>query len=279
MSEKRWITTAKLSALSIAGVSAVSIPVTVALVLSATGARSPLALGAGTPARAARESPAKAIQESLDCAPTKGYYALTFDDGPYPATTKHLVDALKGVGAVATFFDVGERVAARPDLVEEQRKVGQIANHSYTHPHLPDISQQRRFQELTATAEAIGHPNDFVRPPFGETSSATDADIRTTGLVPVYWTTDTYDWQQPPVDDIVRRALEVQPEGIVLLHDGRANTIQAVPRIVAALRSRGMCPGFLAKTTRTVLSSYKNTKFNVVAVGPTNDSGADPGRR
>ena len=102
--------------------------------------------------------------------------------------------------------------------------------------------------------------------------------MRTTGLVPVYWTTDTYDWQQPPVDVIVKRALAVQPEGIVLLHDGRENTVQAVPRIVSELRSRGMCPGLLAKTDKTVIAPTGRRKFNVVAVSPKNDSGVGAGR-
>ena len=284
MSRKRWTTRAQLLVLAIVGISAVSIPVTIAVMLSITTDEPLLELGAPTRARTPRANPAEAIREALKCAPKKGYYALTFDDGPYPETTKRLVGALAGAGAVATFFDMGQRVAARPDLVDRQRTVGQVANHSYTHPHLPTVSQERRFQELTETAEALGHPNPFVRPPFGETSPATDADIRKTGLVPVYWTTDTYDWQKPPVDVIVKRALEVQPEGIILLHDGRENTILAVPRIVSELRSRGMCPGFLARTDKTVLSSYKNTPFNVVAVSPSNDSGvvarpATQGRR
>ena len=98
---------------------------------------SPLELGTAPTSAPARQNPAKAITESLKCSPTKGYYALTFDDGPYPETTTRLVGALKDAGAVATFFDVGERAAAHPDLVERQRTAGQVANHSYTHAHLP----------------------------------------------------------------------------------------------------------------------------------------------
>ena len=279
MAEKRWIKRAKLALLSLVGISAVSIPVTVALALSATGTESPIVLGTSADVAPARKNPAKAITQSLKCVPKKGYYALTFDDGPYPETTERLVDALKQAGAVATFFDIGERAAAHPELVELQRTAGQVANHSYTHAHLPEVSQERRFQEFTATARVLNHPNAFVRPPFGETSAATDADMRTTQLVPVYWTTDTRDWEQPPVADIVKRALTVKPEGIILLHDGRENTLQAVPRIVAGLRSRGMCPGLLAKTDKTVVSAYRGTKFNVIAVSPKNDSGVVAARR
>src|SRR4051812_47176284 len=275
VSRKRWIKRAQLAILIAIGISAVSIPVTLAVVLSATTEDSPLTLAtaAATRAPAVPKNPAKAVAQTLKCEAKTGYYALTFDDGPYPETTDRLVGALAGAGAVATFFDVGQRADARPDLVQLQRTVGQVANHSYTHAHLPVIPQERRLQELTETARALGHPNAFVRPPYGETSPTTDADIHKTGLVPVYWTTDTFDWQRPPVDVIARRALEVKPGGIVLLHDGRENTILAVPRIVSELRSRGMCPGFLAQTDATVLSAYGQTPFHVVAVSPQNDSG------
>ena len=277
MPEKRWIKRAKLLLLSLVGISAVSIPVTAAVVLSVAGADSPLALGAPADTRPARENPAKAITASLECSPTKGYYALTFDDGPFTRTTERLVGALERSAAVATFFDVGERAAAHPELVELQRTAGQVANHSYTHAHLPDVSQERRFQELTETARVLDHPNAFVRPPYGETSPDTDADMRKTGLVPVYWTIDTFDWQQPPVDVIVERALRVRPDGIILLHDGLQNTVRAVPRIVSELRAEGMCPGLLARTDETVVSSYRDTRFNVIAVSPENDSGAATG--
>jgi peptidoglycan/xylan/chitin deacetylase (PgdA/CDA1 family) len=277
MPEKRWIKRAKLLLLSLVGISAVSIPVTAAVVLSVAGAESPLALGAPADARPTRENPAKAITASLECSPTKGYYALTFDDGPFTRTTARLVGALERSAAVATFFDVGERAAAHPELVELHRTAGQVANHTYTHAHLPAVSQERRFQELTETARVLDHPNVFVRPPYGETSPDTDADIRNTGLVPVYWTTDTFDWQRPPVDVIVERVLRVRPEGIILLHDGHENTVRAVPRIVSELRAEGMCPGLLARTDKTVVSSYRDTRFNVIAVSPENDSGVAVG--
>ena len=74
--------------------------------------------------------------------------------------------------------------------------------------------------------------------------------MRKTGLVPVYWTTDTYDWQKPAVDVIVKRALAVQPEGIILLHDGRENTVLAVPRIVSELRAAACAPACWPGPTR-----------------------------
>jgi peptidoglycan/xylan/chitin deacetylase (PgdA/CDA1 family) len=253
---------AKLAGLAVLGLSTVSIPVTIALVLSATGTSDVLTLGAADP-RAARTTPAAAVAR-VECEPRRGHYALTFEDGPFPETTTRLVAALRRARAVATFFDVGRRAAARPDLVEAQRSVGHVANHGWTHLALPAVGAARRVAELQATARALGYPDAFVRPPFGESDDATDRDIRRTGLTPVYWTVDAGDGS---ARDIIRHALTVRPGGVILLRDGAAPTVAAVPRIVAGLRERGLCPGFLARSDRVVRAA-NGRAFSVTAVKP-----------
>lgn len=250
----------KLAALAFLGMCTVSIPVTVALVLSATGASDVLVVG-----DVKHATPAEAVR-AMRCEPERGYYVLSFDDGPIPRTTRRLVAALRRAHAVATFFDIGERAAARPDLVELQRRVGQVANHSHTHTLLTELSRGQRIEELQQAAKALDYPNAFFRPPYGASSPGVDADIRQTGLTPVYWTVDTQDVSQP-VRTITRRALTVRPGGIVLLHDGVEATIDAVPGIVEGLRRRGLCPGFLAPTARRVTGA-NGAVFNAVAVRP-----------
>src|SRR3954467_9761389 len=51
--------------------------------------------------------------------------ALTFDDGPHPEGTPAVLDALDAAGAKATFFVLGERVEARPDLLERVLAAGE----------------------------------------------------------------------------------------------------------------------------------------------------------
>src|SRR5690606_18061880 len=59
---------------------------------------------------------------------------LTIDDGPSPDTAA-ILDLLDAHGAKATFFLVGERARARPDLVRDIAVRGHgIGNHSHTHP-------------------------------------------------------------------------------------------------------------------------------------------------
>ena len=67
------------------------------------------------------------------------YVALTFDDGPQQETTERLLDGLRQRGASATFFLVGERAAACPELVRRMRAEGhQVGSHTWSHVRLQD---------------------------------------------------------------------------------------------------------------------------------------------
>ena len=257
----KWL---KLGGLAVLGLGTVSVPVTIAVVLSATGTSDVLTLGHVT-LKQHHATPAKAVA-GLRCSAKRGYYALTLDEGPFPDTTPRVVAALKKANAVATFFDVGADAAAHQSLVELQRSVGQVANHSYSHPHLSKLSEALRVQELQAAAKVLDYPNVFFRPPYGEPDAQTDVAVRRTGLTSVYWTVDTQD-ANASTQAIVRRALAAEPGGIILLHDGVENAIGAIPGIVAGLRKRGMCPGFLAATPKLIVGA-NGVPFHVIAVKP-----------
>jgi peptidoglycan/xylan/chitin deacetylase (PgdA/CDA1 family) len=242
----RLIQRVELFALAVAGIVLVSVPVAIALLLSG-----PRTSSVVTTPQLRHATPERAIAR-MRCTPERGYYALTFEDGPFAGTTARLVAALEDARAVGTFFDVGHRAGVRVDLVELQRGVGQVASHGYSHTDLTTLSSERRIGELRAAARGLDYPNALVRPPYAASSDAVDADLRRTGLTPVYWTVDSGDVYLP-VDAIVRRALSVEPGGIVRLHEGTEATIEAVPKIVAALRERGMCPGFVAADGTTAV--------------------------
>jgi peptidoglycan/xylan/chitin deacetylase (PgdA/CDA1 family) len=254
----------KLALLAVLGICSVSIPVTIAVVLSSTGASDLLTLGPG-PAASATAAPATAARTRA-CRPTRGFYALAFEDGPLPEKTARLVATLRGAGARAVFFDVGERAAARPDLVALQKTAGIVANHGYTHVRLTAMSQARRLQELQATARILGYPNAFVQPPYGASDAAVDRDIRGSGLVPVYWTLDLGDGPRSSAE-IVAKAGGVTAGGIILLHEGDDAALRAVAPLVRALRAQGLCPGTLARTSRTIVAG-NGAPFNVEAVRP-----------
>jgi peptidoglycan/xylan/chitin deacetylase (PgdA/CDA1 family) len=172
--------------------------------------------------------------------------ALTFDDGPYPETTPALLAALGGTRA--TFFLWGEHAAAHPDLVRAIAAAGHaIGNHTWTHPQLTTLPAAERDQEVRRTQDLLtrltGLRPALFRPPYGDTDPSMGPMLAEHGLTEVLWSVDTRDWAGCTADEIVTAAGAVEPGGVVLMHEGRPATLDAVPRILAALAGRGLRPG------------------------------------
>ncbi|SDZ16518.1 Glycosyltransferase, catalytic subunit of cellulose synthase and poly-beta-1,6-N-acetylglucosamine synthase [Micromonospora pattaloongensis] len=181
--------------------------------------------------------------------------ALTFDDGPDPVWTPRVLDVLRRHGAHATFFVVGSRVHAHPELVRRILAEGhELGSHTFTHADIAALPDWRRDVELALTRNAIAgatgrHVTSF-RPPFSSTPAALDAagmgalrDAAETGHFAVLADLDTRDWQRPGVDRIVASATPERGGGaVVLMHDGggdRSQTLAALDRLLPTLSKQG----------------------------------------
>ena len=174
--------------------------------------------------------------------------ALTFDDGPSPFYTPQVLAILRQYGIEATFFDVGYLVGDYPNIVRQEHNQGNIVgNHSWSHPVLTYLSAQAIQSQLTSTSNTIqatiGVRPTFFRPPYGATNNAVLAQARNLHYTTVMWDGSAADWNLPGVYVIVSRILHYARNGaILLLHDGggnRAQTVAALPIIIATLKSRG----------------------------------------
>jgi endo-1,4-beta-xylanase len=188
-----------------------------------------------------------------------GYVALTFDDGPDPASTPRLLAALRRAGLRATFFDIGQRVAEYPQLVHQTVAYGNaVEDHTWDHRSLtgastrtPPLTALQVIAELDRTKRAImsgtGRWPRFVRAPYGDTSPAVQRLAGELGLIGVGWTVDSNDYTGISTRQLVANVLQLRAGGVVILHDaGRIpNTVAAVPAIAAGLRARGLCAGRL----------------------------------
>lgn len=175
--------------------------------------------------------------------------ALTFDDGPDPASTPRLLDALARSGIRATFFVVGTRAERYPDLLARIRAEGhEIANHSWDHPRLPDLSLRAVTDQIRRTRTLLGAGGArLFRPPYGDLDARVNLAAQGLGHRVVRWSLNGGDWRGEDsgvlADRVVRR---IAPGAIVLLHDSlytydteatrdRAATIAAVEEIAARL--------------------------------------------
>ena len=176
--------------------------------------------------------------------------ALTFDDGPGPYT-EELVGVLNRLHVHATFFAIGEEERYFSGGTRLELRSGDtVGDHTETHPMMAALSRHDQHEELLeqiARIELLGGPRPrLFRPPYGSFDATTFKELHAMRLLMVLWSTDTADYTLPGVQAIVQRALAgAHPGAIILMHDAggnRAETIAALPAIIAGLRRRGLLP-------------------------------------
>jgi peptidoglycan-N-acetylglucosamine deacetylase len=161
-----------------------------------------------------------------------GSVALTFDDGPDPASTPEFLRALDRLGWTATFFVLGDMVRAAPSLTREIVAAGhEVAVHADQHrAHLwrrPDavINDVRRAVDVIG--DVTGVAPKWFRPPHGSMAGATMAAARRSALTTVLWTTWGRDWTASATPDSVARNLRRHLHGgaTMLLHDSSCTAV------------------------------------------------------
>jgi peptidoglycan-N-acetylglucosamine deacetylase len=174
------------------------------------------------------------------------YIAMTFDDGPSPETTPRLLDILKQRNIKVTFFMIGQNAERNPEIVKRILAEGhEIGNHSWTHPQLSKLSDQRVTDEITKTQDAIknasGYTPVLLRPPYGAiTSRQKDWIEKQFGLSIIMWSVDPFDWKRPGASVIEQRILAgARPGSIILSHDIHKQTVDAMPATLDALAQKG----------------------------------------
>ncbi|MCM0639483.1 polysaccharide deacetylase family protein [Cellulomonas wangsupingiae] len=183
----------------------------------------------------------------VDPDPAAPTAVLTFDDGPNPPDTVTLLDLLAREQVTAVFCLVGQQVEAHPDVVRRIVADGHVlANHSFRHDNLSQLTPDAVRADLTRTLDAIhavvpDAPVPFFRAPFGHYGHAIVVAAEL-GMRTLDWQLAVEDWVPPGVDELVRRLGGVEPGGVVLLHDGggdRSQTVAAVARLIPRLRAEG----------------------------------------
>lgn len=174
---------------------------------------------------------------------------LTIDDGPSPETPA-VLDLLDRYQAKATFFLVGERALAQPELVRQMLARGHtLGNHSHRHPQTrfwrlgraamaDEIAQCQ--QALTAIA---GQPPRWYRSVVGMTNPFVAPALAQWQLTRVGWSARGFDGVDcQPAAVVERIVADLGPGAIVLLHEGAAHghNLAIIEAVLQALQDRGL---------------------------------------
>ncbi|HEY1394445.1 MAG TPA: polysaccharide deacetylase family protein, partial [Methylibium sp.] len=204
------------------------------------------------------------FESAIGTVPPKGRLALSFDDGPDPVATPHILEVLGKHHAPATFFMIGEQAQRHPDLVAQVRAHGEhlIGNHTWSHPNFHEISLPEQSEEIQK-AQALLTPNPegrWYRYPYGNSTCDGNALLHLLDYRIVGWHIDSCDWAFDRNGEVdAQEALEcgVLPQyrsnyvehvvsaarahngGIVLMHEIHPNTVRQLDEVLTALESAG----------------------------------------
>jgi len=184
--------------------------------------------------------------------------ALTFDDGPDPASTPAFLDALDDLGWKATFFMLGSMVRRAPEIAAQVASAGhEVAVHGDQHrSHLwrsPRDVATDLGRATSTIVEATGRQPTWFRPPYGVLSTGSLVAARRLGLRTVLWTTWGRDWRAEATPTSVAADVEsdLAPGGTVLLHDSDCTSapgswrsaLGTLPALAELFAARGLQPG------------------------------------
>lgn len=174
--------------------------------------------------------------------------ALTFDDGPDPRYTPHVLDILKRYDICATFFVVGESAEACPELIERELLEGhEIENHTYTHADLRFLDAFNTEEEIGLTGEVIQRLTHrqatFFRPPRKLFRRETLEIAGQNGYKTVLWTICLENRAMHSPQEMAQRVVKAACPGMIILtHDGvldRSKSLEALPILIEALQGKG----------------------------------------
>ena len=171
--------------------------------------------------------------------------SISFDASWGADKTIAILDILDKYNVKTTFFLVGGWVDKYPDMLQEIVSRGhEIGNHSDTHAHMNQLSEQGIRDELRIMSDKVekltGVRPTLFRPPYGEYNDRVISVARAEGYEAVQWSIDSLDWKDRGTADIIKQCTHRVDNGdIVLFHNDSNDIVNALPTVIQHYQSLG----------------------------------------
>jgi peptidoglycan/xylan/chitin deacetylase (PgdA/CDA1 family) len=191
---------------------------------------------------------------------------LTFDDGPWPTSTRAVLEALQQHCTKATFFPIGKHAIWHPEILKEVAQNGHtIGTHTWSHANLGKAKQEKATEEiekgLSAVKLALGAaPSPFFRFPYLQDPPDLRLYLGSRNIAIFSHDVDSFDFKFRKPEAVLKSVvtkLEKKGKGIVLLHDFQQGTAKALPDLLAELKAKGYkIVHMKARTPATTLAEW-----------------------
>ncbi|MEC0245575.1 delta-lactam-biosynthetic de-N-acetylase [Paenibacillus chitinolyticus] len=174
---------------------------------------------------------------------------LTFDNGYENGCTPKILDVLKAKQVPAAFFLTGHFVEDKPELVKRMTAEGHlIGNHSWSHPDMSRISDEKIKTELDRVKDAVANLTgvqtmSFMRPPRGIFSDRVLEVSKRYGYTNVFWSVAYKDWDvkdqkgwKYAYDKVIA---QLHPGAVILLHSISKDNTDALDKIIEEAKKQG----------------------------------------
>jgi peptidoglycan/xylan/chitin deacetylase (PgdA/CDA1 family) len=178
---------------------------------------------------------------------------LTFDDGPWPGNTPAMLKALTDECLKATFFEIGKHASWHPEITKQVLAAGMtLGTHTWSHkdlarnPYVKDIEQAKAEIEMGLSAvhmaagggklapffrfPALQHPPQLLSYLAERNVGVFSTDI------------DSRDFKLHKPEEVIKSVmnqLEKHGKGIILMHDFKQHTAEAMPELIRQLKAGG----------------------------------------
>jgi peptidoglycan/xylan/chitin deacetylase (PgdA/CDA1 family) len=179
---------------------------------------------------------------------------LTFDDGPWPGNTMAVIKALTDECLKATFFEIGKHASWHPEITKQVLEAGMtVGTHTWSHkdlarnPYAKDLDQAKAEIEMGISAVHMAAGTDGKIAPFFRFPALQHPPQLMSYLaernIGVFSTDiDSRDFKLHKPEEVIKSVmsqLEKHGKGIILMHDFKKHTAEAMPELLAQLKAGG----------------------------------------